>query len=70
MSALPWLLLLSTLLVRFLLAKKQRSGFYIDLLTVPAWSFLYWDRELYPLMAVPLLFGYLDLMALRKWWAV
>lgn len=69
MSALPWLLLASTLLVRLLLAKKQRSGFYIDLLTVPAWSFLYISQGLWPLLPIPFVFGYLDLMALRKWWA-
>ena len=68
MSALPWLLLTSTLLVRFLLARKHRSGFYIDLLTVPAWAFLYISQGLWPLLPVPLIFGAMDVYALRTRW--
>ena len=67
MSALPWLLLATTLIVRLLLARKLRAGWYIDLASVAPWLLYYWTRGDYQLLAIPLLFAALDLKALH-WW--
>ena len=69
MTLLPWLLLLSTLTVRLLLARKLRAGFYLDLGTIPAWVAYYAHHGDYQLIAIPFVFGGLDLLALRRWWA-
>ena len=68
MSLLPWILLASTLLVRWRLARHDRRGFLIDLATVPPWLVFYAEAEAWPLIAIPLLFGALDLKALAHWW--
>jgi hypothetical protein len=67
MSMLPWLLLASTLGVRFLLARQSAWGWWLDLVSVGPWLLYYYSRGDYPLLAVPILFGVLDLKALR-WW--
>lgn len=69
MIALPWLLLASTLLVRLMLARKVRAGFYLDIVSVPFWLAYYLHNGSYPLLAVPVVFGCLDYQALRRWWA-
>lgn len=69
MIALPWLLLLSTLAVRVLLARKNRTGFYLDIVSVPFWLLYYLHNGSYQLLAVPVVFGWLDYQALRRWWA-
>ena len=66
-ALLPWLLLLSTLIVRYLLARKNPWGWRVDLLSVAPWLTYYWLNGSYPLLAVPLIFAALDLRALR-WW--
>ena len=68
MTVLPWLLLASTLLVRLLLARHDRRGFYLDLLTVPLWTLFYVDARAWPLIVIPYVFAYLDVRALRVWW--
>ena len=67
---LPWLLLCSTLTVRYFAARKLQHGFYIDLLSVPLWVWFYVGIEAWPLLAIPLIFGALDLMAITRWWRV
>ena len=67
MNVLPWLLLASTLAVRYLLARRNAWGWRLDLLSVPGWLAWYASVEAWPLLAIPLLFGALDLRAL-KWW--
>lgn len=68
MTYLPWLLLASTLTVRLLLAKHIRAGFYLDILSIPAWLTFYVGAEAWALLPIPFVFGYLDVMALKKWW--
>lgn len=67
MTPLPYLLLLTTLSVRLLLALESSWGWYLDLLTVPGWLWLYRSKGLGPLMPIPLVFGALDVIALRNW---
>lgn len=67
MTLLPWLLLGSTLCVRWLLAHRDRRGWALDLLSVGPWCAYYAGNGDYVLLAVPLLFGALDLRALRVW---
>ena len=67
MTLLPWLLLATTLAVRLLLARKNAWGWTLDLCTVPPWLYFYASHDAWPLMAVPLVFGWLDLKALA-WW--
>jgi len=68
MTALPWALLASTLLVRYLLARHDRRGFYLDLLTVQLWTLFYVDARAWPLIVIPYVFAYLDVRALQVWW--
>lgn len=68
MILLPWLLLLSTLCVRVLLARRLRAGWYVDLLSVGPWLVYYAHNGDWQLMAVPVVFGWLDVQALRRWW--
>lgn len=68
MTYLPWLLLGSTLTVRYALARGQKWGFMLDIASVPFWLLQYATKDLWPLLAIPLVFGYLDVMALRRWW--
>lgn len=68
MTPLPWLLLVSVLLVRYLMARKLRAGFWLDLMSVPAWLLFYADASAWPLLAVPLIFAFLDVQAIRIWW--
>lgn len=67
-SYLPWLLLGTTITVRALVSKKMKAGFYIDLATVPPWLLYYFHNGSYPLLAVPLIFGSLDIRAITRWW--
>lgn len=67
LTFLPWLLLASTLIVRYLLARKNAWGWRLDLLSVGPWLLYYANHGDWPLLAVPLIFGALDLKALR-WW--
>lgn len=69
MTWLPWLLLAVTLSVRVLLARRNRAGFWLDLCSVPAWLTYYGLNRDYQLLAIPLIFGWLDVQALRRWWA-
>ena len=68
MTLLPWALLATTIAVREAISRKHRWGFYLDLATVPFWLTFYVSAGAYPLLAVPLYFGYLDVRALTKWW--
>ena len=67
MNLLPWLLLASTLGVRYLLARRSPLGWWLDLASVGPWLLYYASRGDYQLLAVPLLFAALDLKALG-WW--
>ena len=67
-ALLPYLLLCSTIAVRYLLARRNPWGWRLDLLTVAPWIALYAGAGLWPLIPIPVLFGALDLMALRRWW--
>ena len=67
MTALPFLLLGSTLLVRYLLARRNPWGWRVDLLSVAPWLAYYYGHGDYPLLLVPLIFAALDVRALR-WW--
>ena len=69
MSLLPYLLLATTLTVRFALARKRRWGWYLDLASVAPWLAYYTHNGDWPLLAVPLIFAYLDVRALRGEWA-
>lgn len=69
LDALPWLLLANTLVVRYLLARHNRLGFVLDILSVPAWVTFYILHEAWPLIAIPFVFAYLDIKALTRWWA-
>ena len=64
------LLLASTLLVRWRLARHDRRGFVIDIATVPMWTYLYASEGLWALLPIPFIFGALDVAALKKWWQV
>jgi hypothetical protein len=68
MSLLPWYLLANVLLVRFLLAKKIRSAFWLDLASVIPWIIYYYNNGDWQLVAIPLILGYWDIKALRSWW--
>lgn len=68
MSLLPWLLLASTLTVRWALARKERWGWWLDLATVPPWCAFYVNAEAWPLLMIPFVFGALDVKALRGAW--
>lgn len=70
MTALPWVLLASTITVRVLLARRMRAGFYLDLVSVAPWLAYYASNHSWPLLAVPLIFGALDVRALRVWWRI
>lgn len=67
MTLLPWLLLLTTLCVRALIAFEYEEAFVLDLCTVPGWLWLYKSKGLGPLLPIPLVFGALDVIALRQW---
>ncbi len=67
-SLLPWLLLSTTLGCRILVAKKYGAGFYVDLFSVPFWLLYYNHNGSYPMLAIPLIFGWLDFRALTRWW--
>ena len=67
MTYLPWMLLLTTLTVRALIAYRNRAAFWLDIGSIPAWLYVYQQKELYALLPIPLIFGALDLLALRRW---
>lgn len=67
-DALPWLLLATTLTVRALLMIKDRRGWMLDVLTVPAWVAYYALNGHYQLIVIPFVFGLLDVRALRGAW--
>ena len=67
MSALPWLLLATTLCVRWLAGNKNPWAWRLDLLTVLPWAAFYVHAEAYPLAAIPFVFGAIDLRNLQKW---
>lgn len=67
-EALPWLLLATTLSVRFMLARHNRAGFVVDLFTVPLWTYYYFSAGDYQLVVIPYVFAYLDVKALTAWW--
>jgi hypothetical protein len=68
MTALPYLLLATTLSVRALLMVKDRRGWWLDIATIPAWVLFYVSAEAWPLIAIPFVFGALDVRALRGAW--
>ena len=68
MTALPWLLLASALLVRLLLARRNRRGWWLDIVSVPAWAVYYAANGDWPLVAVPIMYGVIAVQALRRWW--
>ena len=63
-SLLPYVLLGSTLTVRWLIARKHPGGFYLDIASVPLWLTYYAENGSWPLLAIPLLFGWMDVMAM------
>lgn len=68
MTVLPYLLLATTLTVRYCAARKWRAGFYVDLLSAAPWILFYANAEAWPLLAIPVIFGALDVLALARWW--
>lgn len=68
MTALPWVLLMTTLAVRALLMIKDRRGWMLDLLTVPPWCLYYGSHGDWQLIVIPFIFGAFDLRALRGAW--
>lgn len=66
-DVLPYVLTATTLTVRVLLAKRNRLGWWLDIFTVPLWLAFYAPQAAYPLMALTLAFGALDVRALA-WW--
>lgn len=67
MNALPWLLLASTLIVRWLAGSKRPLAWWLDLGTIPFWCAFYIRVEAWPLLAIPILFGAIDVRNLREW---
>ena len=67
-TVLSFLLLGCTLAVRWALAHKQRWGWWLDLASVAPWLAFYVSTEAWPLLAIPLIFGALDVKALRGEW--
>ena len=67
MNLLPWLLLGTTVVVRYLLAHRNRLGWWLDLASVGPWLLYYGSRGDFQLLVVPLLFAALDIKALRRW---
>lgn len=70
MGVLPWVLLGSTIAVRFSLARKWRWGFYLDLASGPLWSWYYLSNGDPQLLLIVAWFAFLDMKALTKWWRV
>ena len=68
MTALPWLLLGTTLAVRALLMVKDRRGWLLDVATIPAWVLYYAHNGDWQLIVIPFVFGALDVRALRGAW--
>lgn len=67
MNYLPILLLISTLTVRALIWRRQRLAFALDACSIPFWSYFYIAKDAPILVAVPLLFGFLDVQSWRYW---
>mgnify|MGYP001617591336 CR=1 FL=1 len=67
-ALLPWLVLASTLAVRFSLARKWRWGFWLDLASVPAWAAYYLTNGDPQLLIIVGWFAFLDVKALKVWW--
>ena len=65
---LPVILTASTLLVRWRLSVKDRRGWFLDLATVPLWTWFYISAEAWPLLVIPYVFAFLDVKALRGAW--
>ena len=67
LTELSFLVLASTLTVRWLAGSKNSHAWRLDLLTVPLWAYFYVSTDAWGLLPLPFVLGAISYRNLRLW---